>query len=186
MVAALVDESAPSIRPLKRSEYDRLVSAGAFQGERLELIKGVIVRMSPQDARHAWAIQRLTELLFERVGRRAAVRVQLPLAVSEDSEPEPDIAVCERRDYQTAHPSSALLVVEVALTSLRFDRSTKAELYARAGVAEYWIVDLAGERIEVHTAPSGTAYSRVTTYDKGASITLTAINGITVAVADLL
>lgn len=186
MVAHLVDDAAPSIRPLKRTEYDRLVSAGVFEGERLELIKGAIVRMSPQDARHAWAIQRLTELLVAQVGARAPVRVQLPLAVTEDSQPEPDLAIVEPGDFRKEHPTTALLVVEVALTSLRFDRATKAELYATAGVNEYWIVDLAAERIEAHALPSGATYTRVTTYPKGENVTLAALGGVTIAVADVL
>ena len=95
-------------------------------------------------------------------------------------------AVVDNSDYRLEHPHGALLVIEVALSSLRFDRATKSELYAKAGVGEYWIVDLAAERIEAHTLPSGATYTRVTTYAKGESVALAALPGVTIAVADVV
>lgn len=127
--------------------------AGLFEGERVELWKGVIVQESPHKSPHASAVQRLTELFLIALApaRRASVRVQLPLALSDDSEPEPDLAIVERGDYRDAHPSRALLVVEVSDSSLDDDRGFKAEAYAAAGVPEYWVVDVRARTIEIHT-----------------------------------
>jgi Uma2 family endonuclease len=187
IVNAMVAAADIKLRPLKRAEYDFLVSDGAFAGERLELISGMIVEKSPQDAPHASAIERLTMFLVPRLLGRADVRVQLPLAVSDDSEPEPDVAVVALGDYRDAHPKTALLVIEVANSRLDFDRNTKAALYARAGVREYWIVNLIENRVEVHSKPihsqpGGSAYTEVKTVTDGAL----AIEGVDVPVAEIL
>lgn len=137
-----------------------MVDAGLFRGERLELWKGVIVRMSPQKSAHAAAVQRLTDLFVVGLvpGKRASVRVQLPLALSDDSEPEPDVAIVPWGSYRDAHPTTAQLVIEVADTTLDDDRSFKAEAYAVAGIAEYWIVDVRNGAIEVCRDPSPSGY----------------------------
>jgi Uma2 family endonuclease len=100
VVAADVAHEQVKLRPLKRAEYDSLVESGAFAGERLELINGVMVETSPQDARHAFAVQQLTAVLSERLRGRAITRIQLPIALSDDSEPEPDVAVVALGDYR--------------------------------------------------------------------------------------
>src|SRR5688572_16929280 len=186
MVSALLNDDVVKARPLKRAEYDCLVADGMFEGERLELIRGVIVEMSPQDAKHAAAIQRISRLMFTRVADRAEVRVQLPLALSDDSEPEPDIAVVARGEYRDAHPTTALLVVEVAHSRLSFDRITKASLYAACNVPEYWIVNLIDARVEVHTKPAGGAYTQVMSYAAGDVVTSSALPGLEVAASELL
>jgi Uma2 family endonuclease len=180
-------EIAPErVRPLRRDEYDRLVEAGMFQDERVELLHGVLVEMSPQSAPHAGAIQRLTGLLVAACGSRAAVRVQLPLALSEHSEPEPDLAVVAAGDYDREHPRSALLVIEVALESLAKDRGLKAALYASCRVAEYWVVDVAGRAIEVHRDPAAGRYASVARFAAGESIRLAVFPEASIAVADVL
>ncbi len=163
-LAALADQ----MRPLRRLEYDRLVDLGLFEGEKVELLRGVIVRMSPQGVAHASTIQSLTQLLVLALAatKRAAVRVQLPLALADDSEPEPDIAVVEPGDYREQHPSRALIVIEVADSSLTLDRGEKAELYARAGIPEYWIVDVGRRLLEVHTDAVAGVYTRVVPYSR--------------------
>lgn len=160
------------IRRLRRSDYDRLVEAGAFRDERVELIRGVIVRMPPQGPPHAGPIQRLTELLVLRLAGRAKVRVQLPLLAPDESEPEPDLAVVPPGDYDDEHPSEAHLVIEVAESSLAYDRGTKAPLYAAMGVPEYWIVNVRDGSIEVHREPDAERYGRVTTHRRGEAIAL--------------
>jgi Uma2 family endonuclease len=111
--------------------------------------------MTPQGSRHAVVIQRLTAALVRAVGDDLAVRPQLPLTLSDDSEPEPDLAVVRASDapLEGPHPGSALLVIEVAGDSLRFDRQSKRVLYAGAGIPEYWIVNLADAAIEAHSDP---------------------------------
>ncbi len=164
-----------------------MVEMGLFDNERVELLRGFIVRMSPQKSRHAGAVQYLTQFFVQALSPsgRASVRVQLPLATSVDSEPEPDIALVPAGAYRDHHPESAYLVVEVAETSLPADRE-KAGVYSEGGVLEYWIVDTAHDLIEVHTEIVDGVYTRVTPYGRGQLITPRAFADLTVAVADVL
>lgn len=153
-------ELAPEApRPITRGEYDRLVALGFFENESVELLYGVLVRMTPQDPPHSSVVQKLTALLVPPLAPRADVRIQLPFAASADSEPEPDVAVVQRGDYRSAHPTEAWLVIEVASSSRQKDRGVKARLYAECGVEEYWIVDVLGRTVEVHRSPEGGAYA---------------------------
>lgn len=149
--------ASPPRRLWTRAEYERAGEIGLFgPEERLELIAGeVIQKMTPQHSRHASGVQYAGDALRAAFGAGFVVRVQLPLALGGDSEPEPDVAVVpgEASDYVARHPTSAVLVVEIADTTLRFDRSTKASLYASFGIAEYWIVNLADRVLEVHRRP---------------------------------
>ncbi|HEY5090867.1 MAG TPA: Uma2 family endonuclease [Polyangia bacterium] len=158
------DLSILAVRRFRRGEYDRLVDLGLFQDERIELIDGLLVEMSPQGARHAYAVRQLTMLFARAVGERALVQIQSPLALGDDSEPEPDVALVPPGDYSRAHPSHAFLVVEVADDSLRKDRLVKARLYARAGIPEYWIVNLPQRTVEVHRGAGADGYSSVSTH----------------------
>jgi Uma2 family endonuclease len=133
------------IRPLKRREYDRLIELGCFEDERIELLSGVLVAKEPQGAYHSDLMSAIAEDLGARVVGRARIRVQCPFAASDDSEPEPDIALVPNRQYRRALPSKALLVVEVAGSSSKRDRTLKAAIYARGDVQEYWVVDLAAK-----------------------------------------
>ena len=141
-----------------RDEYDRLVHAGAFApGAHLQLVQGEIVEMTPQGPAHATAVRRLQETLGHAFPRGYDVRAQLPLALAGDamSEPEPDIAVVPGAigDYRDHHPTTAVLVVEVADTSVDFDRTRKAEMYARAGVPEYWVLNIPDQTLEIYREP---------------------------------
>jgi Uma2 family endonuclease len=162
---------------LRRVDYDRLVELGLLANEKVELIRGLIVRMRPQGAPHASAIQKLTQLLVLALGvpGRAAIRVQLPLALADDSEPEPDLAVVPPASYRQEHPARAFIVIEVAESSLTQDRREKGALYAEGGVPEYWIVDTARERVEVHSEIVAGGYSRVTPYRRGDTIASSAV-----------
>ena len=173
------------IRRLQRIEYDRLVALGWFQDERIELLHGTLVAMSPQGSRHALVLSRLVRQLVMALGARAEVRPQCPLAVSDDSEPEPDIAVVAPGDYQDAHPTTALLVVEIADASLQKDRGVKARLYAAGGILEYWIVNLVDRVVEVHTDPRADAYQRIARVENGARIPLAAHPDVTIEISDL-
>ncbi len=176
---------AGTLRLFRRVEYDRMVELGFFANERIELLDGFLVPMSPQNAPHSAAIQRLTRLLQPALVGRADVRVQLPLAVSELSEPEPDLAVVPAGDYDRAHPHTGLLVVEVADSSLATDRR-KARAYAMAGVPEYWIVNLVEAVIEVHTGFGADSYAKIERVAKQASRRLTAFPDVEIHVADVL
>lgn len=175
------------IRPLRRVEYDRLVELGIFdEDEKIELLRGVLVAMSPQGADHGYVIERLTKLLIDALGDRGRLRPQTPFAASELSEPEPDLAVYPPAPYVRAHPDRALLVIEIAYSSLRKDRGIKAEIYAEAEVPEYWIVDLVHGAVEVRTAPQDGHYGRTVTYGRGERIALVAFPDLTLATDDFL
>ena len=141
---------------MKRVAYEQLVETGVFKpGEPIELIGGVLVVAEPQGSAHFTAIRLVEEALRAAFGPGWEVRVQGPVALDDESEPEPDVAVVSgtARDYRDAHPSRPVLVVEVAESSLAADRGDKGSLYARAGLGEYWIVNLVDRCLEVYRAP---------------------------------
>ncbi|HVU51698.1 MAG TPA: Uma2 family endonuclease [Polyangia bacterium] len=182
----LADLAPERVRPLKRVEYERLVSEGAFDDERVELLDGVIIEMSPQDPGHSGTVARLAELLTRVVSADKQVRAHAPLAVSSESLLEPDVAVVPRSDREEVHPGVAFLLVEVSNSSLRKDRSLKSRAYALAGVPEYWIVNLVERQVEVRTRPIGGAYSVERVARLGETISVEPLGGLTIAVDDFL
>ena len=148
---ALEVETYAATRRWRREEYERLVELGFFVGERLELLA---VR-EPQGSSHAAITTHIARVLGAAFGRGWHARLRAPLALDDDSEPEPDVAIVsgEPRGYVQHHPSTAALVVEVADSSLRLDRRVKVALYARARLPEYWIVNLVDAAVEVHRDP---------------------------------
>jgi Uma2 family endonuclease len=151
--------------------------------------------MPPQGPIHSTGTRSAEEALRIAFGPGFDVRPQMPLSLGLASDPEPDLAVVSGsfRDYCTAHPSTALLVVEVSDTTLAYDRCEKASLYARAGLADYWIVNVLDEQVEVHRHPHpnpdmpfGYGYTNITVYRVGDEIVPLAAPTTLVAVADLL
>lgn len=173
-------------RPIRRVEYEKMVEAGVFGEDRVELLYGVIVDMPPKGAPHESAIERLNELLVTRLVGRARVRVQSAFAASDGSEPEPDIAIVPLADYRNEHPTTAFLLIEVADSSLAVDRGVKAQLYAESGVPEYWVVNVRDGIVEVHTEIVRGAYTHVTPYRAGARIALLRFPDVEIAVGDVL
>jgi Uma2 family endonuclease len=173
-------------RLIKRVEYEKMIAVGVFGDERVELLYGVIVEMPPKGPPHDSAIQRLTKRLVAAIGERADVRVQSAFAASDGSEPEPDVAIVPTGSYREAHPDQALLVIEVADSSLAIDRGTKAQLYAESGVPEYWVVNVRDAIIEVHTDIVRGAYTHVKPYRAGDHVALVSFPDIELAVADVL
>jgi len=144
-------------------EYDRMAEVGVLRPEeRLELIHGEVVEMSPIDDPHAACVANLTRLLVLGVRERAVVWPQNPVRVEQHSKPQPDLALLAPRSYikRGTGPSTsdAMLVVEVADTSLHYDRTVKQRLYAQAGIGEYWIVDVGAESVEVYRTPGPDGY----------------------------
>ncbi|MEI9939510.1 MAG: Uma2 family endonuclease [Pseudomonadota bacterium] len=174
------------VRPLRRAEYDALVALGAFRDERIELLDGALVPMSPIGPPHSSAVQKLMELLLPALLGRATVRAQSPFAAHELSEPEPDIAVVPHGDYASAHPSEAYLIIEVADSSLEHDRDVKLQMYALSGVPEYWIVNLRKRCIEVHTAPAGCAYTLVARVEYGQCVHPQRFSEVEIRVSDVI
>jgi len=161
MKTTAVPETA--IRRWTRVEYDRLIDLGVFQpGERLELLDGWLVLREPQGTGHSAAIRRVLAVLRRTLGEAWQIDSQLPVALDDLSEPEPDVFVVPKdpNDYRDAHPAHPLLIVEVAESSYRIDHEYKASLYARAAVPEYWIVDLLHETVEVHREPEESTAAR--------------------------
>jgi Uma2 family endonuclease len=174
------------IRPLKRREYDRLVDLGVFGDERIELLGGALVTMSPQKAPGAHATSWLTRVLLRALDDRAEIRCQLPIAISPHSEPEPDLAVVPLGDYHDAHPRTAHLLIEVAETSMAKDRNVKARIYAAARIPECWIVDLRHRLVEVHTDPSRGRYRTLRRFGPTDAIRLVAFPDVRVPLAEIL
>jgi len=141
------------LRPIRVSEYEALIELGAFERERVELIRGRVVAMGPQSEEHSWVSGALTNLLVEYFGKRATVRVASSFRVGEDSMPEPDFALVPRTPAPGPRPTRAFLLIEVAKTSLRDDRLVKAPLYAEGAAPEYWIVNVAESKLEVYRSP---------------------------------
>lgn len=182
-------------RRWRRVEYDRLVELGMFAGERLELLDGQLVVREPQKSAHASTVMLVARVLESAFGAGWHARTHSPLALDDDSEPEPDVAVVPGGvlDYFDAHPSGAALVVEVADSSLRLDRRVKTVLYARAGVADYWIVNLVDRVLEIYrdpatdpAAPLGATYRSVEIVRPPAVVSPLATPATRIAVADLL
>lgn len=181
----LRDWAPDRLRRLTRAEYDRMVEVGLFdEDERVELLCGLLVAMSPQKPPHAGTVGWLTDILVRAVAGRAHVRCQLPLVLTDDSEPEPDLSVVPPGDYRKAHPTQAWLIVEVADASADKDRRIKAAVYARAGVPEYWLVDLALRVVLVHRRPEAEGYAEVTSHRDG-ELRLAQFRDVAISVAEL-
>lgn len=186
---------SPTPHRFTREEYYHLLESGLFEGRRVELIEGEIIDMAAMKDLHAVAVGIISQTLG-KVFPGCWVRCQLPLSFIRASDPEPDFAVVpgSPRDYKgKGHPATALLVVEIADTSLRFDRGTKAALYARAGIVDYWIVNLNDGQIEVHRNPEpaagslqGFKYASISLFRAGDLIVPLAQPAASIPVADLL
>jgi Uma2 family endonuclease len=149
-----------------RADYDDLLEKGVFtSADKVELLNGKIITRSPQNARHATAYTLFSTWLRTAFPTGYTIRAQLPLALGDRSEPEPDLAVVrgDVRDYADHHPMAAdtILIVEISDSSIAIDRGLKLEAYARAGIPEYWIVNLADSVLEVHRSPAGEVYKDV-------------------------
>jgi len=169
-----------------RQRYQQMAEAGIFQPEdKVELLNGLVVKMSPQGYNHAHAIRKLTMLFAALVADVAEVAIQLPFGAGADSEPEPDLYLIARGESSERHPERALLVVEVAATSLLTDRTIKGAIYAQAGVSDYWIVDVNAKVVEVYRQPRGDHYGAMFTATLDDRIELLELPGRFVAVADI-
>src|SRR5947209_11599809 len=164
-------------------EYYRMAAAGVFsEDDRVELIEGEIVEKNPIGSRHAACVVRLTKLLERLAGDHAIVWVQNPMQISDYSEPLPDVALLKPRDdfYAQANPqpSDVLLIIEVADSSVEYDRNIKIPLYAQAGIPEVWLVNLPEGTIEIYTQPSNDSYKETRYMKRGESLASEIIPGV--------
>lgn len=171
-------------------EYALMGTCGILhEDQRVELIDGEIIQMSPIGVKHMRCVNRLNRRLVLALGERAIVSIQNPAVLSGHDAPQPDVAVLgASAEEHEGHPlpSEVLLVIEVSDSTLAYDRRVKLPLYARAGVPEVWIVDLQHDAIVQHADPQGEAYRAVTTYRRGDDVTSRALSNLVLAAADLL
>jgi Uma2 family endonuclease len=177
-------------RALTVAEYHRMGEAGILtERDRVELIEGQLVAMSPIGSQHSGTVNALNRLLVQIVGDRGVVSVQNPVQLDDLTEPEPDFAVLKPRpdDYRLATPRAeeVLLLIEVADSSLAYDRAVKRSLYARHGIPEFWIVNLAGNEVGVCRAPTGDQYASISRVGRDAILEPELLPGAAVPVAVL-
>lgn len=185
------DHTDAEVRRFDVGDYYRMAETGILHpDERIELIDGEIVRMSPMGSRHAGCVHRLNNFFARVLGEAVIVACQCPLRLSDFSEPEPDIALLRPRAdfYSTSHPAPAdvLLLVEVADTSSGFDREIKLPLYAAAGIEEVWIVDLAAGNVRAARRPHERSFRQLQVYEPGESLSPVAFPRAVLQVADLV
>ena len=178
-------------RQITVEEYHRMGEAGIFRdNERLELIDGEIVKMTPIGSRHAHCVNRMTEFLITHLGSRAMVSIQNPVCLGKYSEPQPDIAIIKRseREYITRHPgvSDVYLIIEFAESSIDFDHDVKLPIYAKAGIHEVWIVDLVSECVEIYQEPTSAGYKQMNTKKTSDTFSPSSFSDITVTVNRVL
>lgn len=172
-------------------EFHQMAQAGILnEDDRVELVEGEIVEMTPISSRHAACVDRLNQLFVRRFGEATIVRVQSPIRLDRLSEPQPDLTLLKLRPdfYAAAHPGpeDVLSVVEVAETSSDYDRQVKIPLYAQAGVPEAWLVDLQGGIVEIYRKPSSGGYGEVRRARRGQPISLEAFPNLELAVDEIL
>jgi len=178
-------------RLISIDDYHRMAADGLFsEDDRVELIEGEIVEMTPIGNRHATCVRRSISLFSSSLAGRVIVDVQNPVQLGDWSEPQPDVTLLGWRDdyYASAAPTAkdVVLLVEVADSSIGFDRGTKVPLYARHGIREHWLLDLPGGTLDVHRLPASAGYRDVRKLRRGDSIALEAFPDVVFAVSDLL
>jgi Uma2 family endonuclease len=171
-------------------QYYQMAQVGLLSAEdRVELIEGEIIDMAPIGSAHASTLRTLAELFREAVGKQAIVAVQDPVRLGDRSEPEPDLALLRRREdrYKHAHPTApdVYLIVEVAQTSLRYDREIKLPLYARHGIPEVWIIDTQKRTLSLHRDPQGERYASESTTSAPGKLALSALPDVAIDLAGL-
>lgn len=184
-----------SVQLLRRKftikQYNQMIEAGIFaEDNRVELIRGEIVEMASIGRRHAACVNRLTELFVLRLAQAVIVGVQNPVELEDNSEPQPDIALLRRRAdfYEAGHPQveDVLLLVEVADTTVEFDREVKIPLYAESGISEVWVVDINEQCLEVYRQPAPNGYQIIQKYYRGQSLNIQAFIDVSFTVDEVL
>ncbi|MEB3178262.1 MAG: Uma2 family endonuclease [Nostocaceae cyanobacterium] len=180
-----------SLRLLSVQEYHQMAASGIFHPEeRLELIAGQIIKMSAKGTAHSAATARTEKLLNNLLLERVLVRLQEPVQLDDYSEPEPDIAVVMPNSlyYEDHHPtlSEIFLIIEIADSSLKYDREVKAQIYAQSGVADYWVLDINGRKLHVYRSPSPEGYQSETILGEDLSISPLAFGDCAIAVREML
>ena len=187
----LITEAAFTLRKWTVKEYHKLGEMGIFNPEeRVELLSGNIIKMSAKGTAHTSATRRTASLLRDLLGNQAAIYTQDPIALDDNSEPEPDIAVVriDPFDYATHHPtpSEVYLIIEVADSSLTFDREIKAQIYARSGIADYWVLNVGDRQLHVFREPTENGYQSEVILAETASISPIEFPAFNIAIQEML
>ncbi|MDK2816007.1 MAG: hypothetical protein PWR22_636 [Moorella sp. (in: firmicutes)] len=172
-------------------EFYQMARAGILgEDDRVELIEGEIIEMVPIGTRHAACVRRLLHIFSTKIGDNALVDTNNPLRLDQHSEPQPDLMLLKARDdyYASFHPrpEDVLLLVEVSDTSMAYDREVKANLYAKGGVKEVWLVNLQAQQVTAYRLPSPSGYREVKEYGRGDHISPLAFPGLNIPVQDIL
>lgn len=192
-MVAIANPTIPTIPTKHRftvEQYSKMGEVGIFGMEqRMELIEGEIIEMSPIGAKHAGSINRLNRIFASLVGNQAIISIQNSIRINNYSEPQPDIAILYwREDFYVESlplPSEVFLLIEVADSTLKYDREVKAIIYAKAGIPELWIANLEAQIFEVYRQPSDTGYQQVQIYGKGEVINLLMLPDVAISVDDI-
>ena len=180
-----------TLRPLQVRDYQCLIDQGCFgPEEHIELLNGQLIQMAAKGTRHAAAVSRLARLLGRQLGETVLIRLQDPITLNDQSQPEPDLAIVRPHplDYADHHPTPAEIhwLIEVADSTLAYDTQTKARAYAQAGLADYWVLDLPGDRLWVFRNPNPAGYGLIMQLDRAQSIAPIAFPDCVWPLADLL
>jgi Uma2 family endonuclease len=176
-------------RRLSVAEYHCIAEAGVLtEDDRVELIEGELIEMAPIGSRHAFSVDCFARILQQQIPARAWLRIQNPITLGGETEPQPDFAIVKAGRYGEAHPGPAdiLLIIEVAESSVVYDRRAKVPLYARYGIPEVWVVDLAEGTIEAYRQPGAEGYSQIQRFTRDTVAIPAGITGIRVPVAEIL
>ncbi len=192
-MVAIADPTIPKAPTKHRFTVDQYYKMGEVGilglEQRTELIEGEIIEMSPIGAKHSGSINRLNRIFAGLVGNQAIISIQNSIRINNHSEPQPDIAILYwREDFYVENlpiPSEVFLLIEVADSTLKYDREVKAIIYAKAGIPELWIANLEAQVFEVHRQPSETGYQQVQIYEKGEIINLLMLPDVAIAVDDI-
>ncbi len=190
MTLQLVKPQVKKFR-LNISQYHQMNEVGILsENDKVELINGEIIEMSPIGRRHAACVDRINRLFSNILGIKVIVRVQNPIILNNLSEPEPDIALLQPRAdfYESGHPQpkDIFLLIEVADSSLEYDRDVKIPLYASSGITEVWLVDIYEQVIIVYRYPSENGYSDIQKLSRGEKMSIQAFSEINLVVDDIL
>ena len=184
-----------SVSVLKRlftvKEYYQIFNSGVFaDGERVELIRGEIIKMSPIGRRHAACVDRCNYVFADKLGGKVVIRIQNPLALDNTSEPEPDVMLLKYQDdfYESGHPqpSDVFLLIEVADSTIDSDRELKIPIYAEDGITEVWLIDINNACIEIYRYPTAEGYTDIQKFYRGQNISIFAFPDVRIAVNEIL
>lgn len=184
-----------SVQILRRKftveQYHKMVQYSILtEDERVELIRGEIIEMSPIGTKHAACVNRLVKLLIQRLGDRAIVAPQNPVVLNNDSEPQPDLTVLQPHEdfYENSHPQpkDIFLIIEVAGTTVKYDREVKIPLYAENNIAEVWLVDINEQCVEVYREPVTNEYQNVRQFMRGESLAIQVFPDVNLTVNEIL